>query len=770
MHVKDRRPLGLKTLAVLSAACCTISFTSLAHADIYRWDDGQLIPGTEGISAAPAVDLSYLQLQYADLTGANLTSARFYATDLTSASFSGAAIDAANFRGAINFTAQQLQTTTTYANHALRGIYFPTFLNLAGFDLTGQDLTSCNLTAANLTSADLTGAIIAGAIIFADGFTAQQLYSTASYQSKNLAGLRLNNGKLTGWNFSGQDLESANFQFANLTSANFANTDLSRARLDLSNLTSANLSGAHLGNVSSSNLTAANLEGALLDGASLTNTTGFTTAQLYSTASYQLRSLRQVFFPNNLSGVDLSRQDLTLAFFQNVDVSSANFASADLSTAFLMSANLAQADLTAANLFRAHLTSANLSGACIAHANLTDVYDFTSDQLYSTASYQQHHLTGISLSRDCTGWNFAGQSMVSANLSRAILTSTNFASADLSLADLRGAIGFVPSSTTLRGAILPDGAVNGFTLHSAEQFYVRSGPDVSVLGPIEVTPGASIVIDPGASVTLAAALALPAGSALKVNGTLTAPQGIVLDGGTLSGIGTVQSSIRGTSTPHTIAPSADLPGTRTATLALAGLSTNPATTLTFKISTPTTSNDMLDVLEPGALTLAGGSIRVVPVIPGVISLGYYKIIRYSGDLAGDGIASLTLPPPEGNIVYSLTTARDAGFIDLHRGFLGDANQDGIVNFSDFVCLSTNYGRRASDWSQADFNNDHVTDFADFVILSNHYGQSLSGISYTATADELAALQAFAATPAAAPEPASLAVLMLGFPILLRRRR
>ena len=40
-----------------------------AQADIFRWDNGQLIPGTEGITPGPGVQLDHHELAYAALTG-----------------------------------------------------------------------------------------------------------------------------------------------------------------------------------------------------------------------------------------------------------------------------------------------------------------------------------------------------------------------------------------------------------------------------------------------------------------------------------------------------------------------------------------------------------------------------------------------------------------------------------------------------------------------------------------------------------------------------
>ncbi len=56
-----------------------------------------------------------------------------------------------------------------------------------------------------------------------------QLYSTASYQAHDLAGIGLSNNILPGWNFAGQNLSGANLSFANLSSADFNHANLTNA-------------------------------------------------------------------------------------------------------------------------------------------------------------------------------------------------------------------------------------------------------------------------------------------------------------------------------------------------------------------------------------------------------------------------------------------------------------------------------------------------------------------------------------------------------------
>jgi hypothetical protein len=91
------------------------------------------------------------------------------------------------------------------------------------------------------------------------GFTAAQLYSTASYQAHDLIEIGLEVNNLTGWNFAGQNLTNANFWGATLTGADLSQASLTGASFYEATLTDANLSQA--------NLTNAFVAGATLTGA-----------------------------------------------------------------------------------------------------------------------------------------------------------------------------------------------------------------------------------------------------------------------------------------------------------------------------------------------------------------------------------------------------------------------------------------------------------------------------------------------------------------------
>ena len=662
---RGRYGLALVVAVVLTTAAAA------ARADIFRWDDGQLIPGTEGITPGPGVNLSsqmrewsspqrnlrfadfsggldfteatfahswldnsrfnganltnavlvgasltnadlsaanltnvglaYTNLTNADLSGTNLTNARLEdscglfcigGAILTNANLAGAVVAGADFSsdlGITRITLPQLYSTASYQQRNLRGI------GLSGHDLTsgdfsGQDLsgagiseavlTNTNLAGANLTgaslsrtiftNANLTGAVVTRANLFyATDFTREQLYSTASYQQRDLNGINLSENDLTGWDFSGQDLTGADFSSSMLTNANLAGANLTNAalfivtnadlagaiitgagfhsvgfsslqlystasyqqrnlrgiRLDGANLTSWDFSGQDLtgASFSSSTLTNANFAGAVVAGAHFVRTvypwgvygSGITLPQLYSTASYQQKNLRGIGLRDDLTGGNFSGQDLSGAI---------------LNGSRLTNADLSGANLTDAALLAATLTSANFAGAVVAGANFSTFLPFpnpepsrrgsgiTLPQLYSTDSYQQRNLRGIGLGgNDLTGGDFSGQDLSGAILNGSRLTNANLSGTNLTHADMGGNF-FTPGATLTganltgadaRGAgtvnltaaittnlIRPDGRIVGLNLAAGEKLVAYPGV------PIPVKFGADFSIAPTAILDL----------------------------------------------------------------------------------------------------------------------------------------------------------------------------------------------------------------------------------------------------------------------------
>ena len=512
--------------ASLATLLAVFAPAPVARADIFQWQyinpanpslgkqpSATLCPGGAGANAVPAsnlanrnltkayligADLSAIPIyggelgneiigyDSANLTGANLSQADLTNANLTYAWLGGANLTGAEVRGAdfsrttyygsgSGLTAAQLYSTASYQAHDLTGIKLGDN-NLPGVNLVGQNLTGAgfngatltganlsqaNLTnvsfgAATLTNANLTGAEVRGA--YFSNITAPQLYSTASYQAHDLTGIGLG-GDLTGANFAGQNLMGARLS-GTLTNATFSQANLSNAHLNSATLTNANLSRANLMNaeLNFAALTGANLTGADVRGANFYRDssygTGITLAQLSSTASYQA---------HDLTGITLSGNDLT-----GVNLAGQNLTNANFLYATLAGANLSQANLRDANFLYATLAGANLTGTDVRGASLLTV---TAAQLYSTASYQAHDLSGIGLFSNLAGVNLAGQNLThatfsyyttltGANLSQSNLTNASFSNdtdltgANLAQANLTNAslLGTTLTSANLTGA------------------------------------------------------------------------------------------------------------------------------------------------------------------------------------------------------------------------------------------------------------------------------------------------------------------------------
>ena len=132
---------------------------------------------------------------------------------------------------------------------------------------------------------------------------------------------------------------------------------------------------------------------------------------------------------------------------------------------------------------------------------------------------------------------------------------------------------------------------------------------------------------------------------MLLNGHTTTTAQVALNGGTLGGYGTIAGTVLAGSGPHTIAPHAGRPATSKGTLTFASLATNFNTTLALNLVTPGTllGNDMIDVSSKNGLSIHSGTIQITGTSTGAASLGYYKILQYSGAIRRHGVASLILP-------------------------------------------------------------------------------------------------------------------------------
>jgi uncharacterized protein YjbI with pentapeptide repeats len=242
-----------------------------ARADIYQWeyinpaDPSQgkqqsttLAPDGAGVDAVPGADLIGRDLSMAYLVGADLTNA-----------------------------------------------YGPA--NLTNADLSQANLTNASFSLATLTGAEFSGAEIRGADFglftyystLGTGISLQQLYSTASYQAKDLTGVGFDENALAGANFVGQNLTDASFYLASLNLADF---------------TGAVIRGANFGRLSFN----------------ISYFTGIRLEQLYSTASYHVGDLSGIDFTYNfLYGGNFAGQNLTNTNFYGATLTAADFTAAD---------------------------------------------------------------------------------------------------------------------------------------------------------------------------------------------------------------------------------------------------------------------------------------------------------------------------------------------------------------------------------------------------------------------------------------------------------
>jgi autotransporter-associated beta strand protein len=114
---------------------------------------------------------------------------------------------------------------------------------------------------------------------------------------------------------------------------------------------------------------------------------------------------------------------------------------------------------------------------------------------------------------------------------------------------------------------------------------------------------------------------------------------------------------------------------------------------------------------------------------------------------------------DNNILHKSTfggLSIDSNAILIAPELLGDANADGHVDLTDLSTILNNFGTTTSAWSSGNFDGAATIDLTDLSDVLNNFGltNANSGIVNTA---------------AAAPEPASLLLLALASPIVLRRR-
>ena len=92
---------------------------------------------------------------------------------------------------------------------------------------------------------------------------------------------------------------------------------------------------------------------------------------------------------------------------------------------------------------------------------------------------------------------------------------------------------------------------------------------------------------------------------------------------------------------------------------------------------------------------------------------------------------------------------------------GDCNRDGDVDFDDLLVVRNHFGA-AGSWEDGDFDADGIVDMDDLFSLRNNFG--LTGGTEVSDPDT------FGLETPHTPEPSTMALLVLGAAMTLRRRR
>ena len=526
---------------------------------------------------ATNTDFQYTKLQNADFSNANLTGCTFKGQSnltlgyLSGANFSNAIINNCNFNYS-DFNFDQLSSTKSYKNKDLSGVGF------AGCDFSNGNFLDQNLTKsifryAVFTNADFTNAILNGAdFTSVKGFTKWQLYSTKSYELKDLSKFTFSfygadSSTFVGSEFGKYNLKNTAFRNVNFTSSNFANADLSNGSLLECTLDGSNFMNANLSHTSlrSAKLSDVNFNNAYIEYTDFSYS-NLTKERLYTTKSYKNKNLTGIKI-TNVKGWDFTGQNLNSACFRDMDettvftdavvsnmnvsnftidqlYSTKSFKDKDLSG--VIRNNAEKIDLSGFNLTNAtigiatynksqysqypsgryteydtDLTDAIINGATIKRSIGPTVnghgvgsYDasYMCDKIYSTKSYKDKNLSGVKFVdvKSLDGINLSDQNIMNVSFGDATLDYAYFYNSDF-----RGGGGTWIQSSKIytKNTIWTDGEIKSFNMKSSSDYLLIRKYIPATTGGAMIN--AKIVDD--ATISGGAVLTLEEGAVLEVS-------------------------------------------------------------------------------------------------------------------------------------------------------------------------------------------------------------------------------------------------------------
>jgi uncharacterized protein YjbI with pentapeptide repeats len=457
--------------------------------------------------------LQDIQLNRMDLSGWDFSGQSLVGAGITESQLSGAIFDQADLdHASVGGGPFNLQSDVNFRGADLSHVRFDTNGRWQRADFTAANLEGARLSNNGFVDSIFTNAIIRGAELhstFVWGFTLENLYSTASYQTGDLTNIKVEHGDLTGVDFSGIDLSGARLANVQLREADFRGANLTGATigpwLDNADFRGANLTNTALSfdpvtfiDFRGANLTGASFERSSLVNADFTDAIVFgarlsvenspqdlTAQQLYSTASYKAGLLGPITLAGDMRGWDFENQDLVGARFdRGARLEGARWAGANVQGALFFVNTLTATDFRLTDVRSARFSASNLDETNFENTDLSGA-EFTETSLIETR-FTRGRLVGVRFVRtnlqgaDFTGADLRGVTFVSSES----LTGTDFSGADIIGADFSYATddGFTfeqlratrsyqlrdLSGVVFEGVVFPGIDLSGFRLAGAD--------------------------------------------------------------------------------------------------------------------------------------------------------------------------------------------------------------------------------------------------------------------------------------------------------------